>query len=174
MGSLALHAPAGGVADAGVVVERMLGAAPHRGTERRTVQAGTVVLGVSTDPGHRDAHAASGPGRAAVVCGSLDNAAALGRELRRAGHDARDGDPASVLLAAFSAWGPEAARRLRGAFAAAVTDGTTTHVVRDQLGMRPLLVRENGHGVLAASEVKQVIAGAGLERRADPAALADA
>ena len=157
MGSIAVvqhaHATPGGEA-----VERALRAAPHRGEELDVRTFGPVSLGISNAPELRDAWIAAGDGRAAVVTGTLDNAAELGL----------DGvDPAAAVLAAFDAWGEDGPARLRGVFAGAWTDGTRLVVFRDHLGLAPLFHRESEDGLVAATEGKQVAAGAGIARAPD-------
>ena len=58
-------------------------------------------------------------------------------------------------------------RRLRGQFAAAVTDGERIWCFRDQVGFRAVYYREDGFAVHLASEAKQVLAGAGVPREPD-------
>jgi asparagine synthase (glutamine-hydrolysing) len=141
----------------GAAVERGLRAAPHRGDELDVRTVGTASLGISNAPELRDAWLAAEDGRAAVVTGTLDNAAELDL----------DGDPAAAVLAAFETWGEDAPARLRGVFAGAWTDGTKLVVFRDHLGLAPLFHRESEDGLVAATEGKQVAAGAGIAREPD-------
>jgi len=146
----------------------MLRAAPHRGAAFEMHETGRCAVGVSRDPAFPDAWLASENGSAAALVGSLDNAGELVRELVREGVALKgDTDPAHLLLLAFRQWGDHAFGRLRGAFTAAVLTDSTIRCVRDQLGLRPLFYRADGGTFLAATEAKQVVAGAGIAREPD-------
>ena len=71
------------------------------------------------------------------------------------------------MLAAFDAWGDEAPARLRGMFAGAWTDGSSVRLFRDHLGLASLHHRASGETFVAATEAKQVVAGAGVAREPD-------
>ena len=161
MGSIAVVHHASASPD-GEAAERALRAAPHRGEELDVRTIGTISVGISNAPELRDAWLAAGDGRAAVVTGTLDNAAELGLD---------GADPAETVLAAFEAWGEEAPGRLRGVFAGAWTDGTKLVVFRDHLGLAPLFHRESPDGLVTATEGKQVAADAGIDRAPDVEAV---
>jgi asparagine synthase (glutamine-hydrolysing) len=146
----------------GEAVERGLRAAPHRGEELDVRTIGSASLGISNAAELRDAWIAADDGRAAVVTGTLDNAAELGLD---------GADPAAAVLAAFDAWGEDAPARMRGVFAGAWTDGTRLVVFRDHLGLAPLFHHESADGLVAATEGKQVAAGAGIAREPDVEAV---
>ena len=155
MGSLALVIPSSPPSDAGVV-ERMLVAAPHRGTPEDPQAIGHGWCGISTDD--RDqASIASAHGLLAAYVGILDNAVQLATELGLAADPAPS--PARIYLEAFHRWGDAAAARLRGPFAAVLTDGETVRATRDPLGFRSLFYRRDPRGIFVASELKQVMAG---------------
>jgi asparagine synthase (glutamine-hydrolysing) len=143
-------------------VERALRAAPHRGDQLEIDVRDGIGLGISNAPGLVDAWAASRDGKTVILTGSLDNLAELDTEVGRA-----EQGPAETVLAAFETWGAEAPGRLRGVFAGAWTDGREVVVFRDQLGLAPLFHREAPEGFVAATEAKQVAAGAGLAREPD-------
>jgi asparagine synthase (glutamine-hydrolysing) len=143
-------------------VERALRAAPHRGDELDVYVKDRIGLGISNAPGLEDAWAAGRNGKAAIVTGSVDNLAEIETEVGWS-----EGGPAETVLAAFEAWGTEAPGRLRGVFAGAWTDGRELVVFRDQLGLAPLFHREAPEGFVAATEAKQVAAGAGIAREPD-------
>ncbi len=166
MGSIAVVHSAAGPAEA-AAVERALRAAPHRGEELDIVSSGPVTLGVSNAPDLRDAWSATGDGKALVLTGALDNRAEVDSTL---GRPCTDG-PAATVLAAFEAWGAEAPARLRGVFAGAWTDGASLVVFRDHLGLAPLFHRESADGFVAATEGKQVAAGAEIAREPDVEAV---
>ena len=149
-------------------VRRMLDAAPHRGDDQVLERLGRVVLGVCNDTGWTTATLARADGRVAGLCGALDNDEALREELRREGaRPPADRTPAATLLAAHRCWGQEAAHRLRGSFAGVLTDGREVLCFRDQFGARPLFRHDGPGGFFAATEVKQVLAGAGIPREPD-------
>jgi asparagine synthase (glutamine-hydrolysing) len=172
MGSLALKAANDQHADA-AAVDRMLRAAPHRGPATKVVSCGGVALGVANVPGWVDSWICERDGRAAALSGTLDNRLELAAELAQAGATPVGDDPAELVLAAFRHWGEAALPRLRGTFVGAVTDGRATWAFRDQLGSRSLFHRRNGCGFLAASEAKQVAAGADMAREPDLDAVTD-
>ena len=78
-----------------------------------------------------------------------------------------------VVLEAWRCWGPEALRKFRGMFAFALADTATGELVlvRDPLGIKPLLYYQRGEGVIFASELKALLAAAGSELRIEPGAL---
>ena len=160
MGSIVVVHSAGPVERA--AVERALRAAPHRGDQLDLDVRDGIGLGISNAPGLVDAWAARRNGKTAILTGSLDNLADLDAELGRA-----ERGPAEAVLAAFETWGAEAPGRLRGVFAGAWTDGREVVVFRDQLGLAPLFHREAPEGFVAATETKQVVAGASLAREPD-------
>lgn len=163
----AVLGPAGPDSDA---VARMLRAAPHRGTVLETAVHGDWALGVA-NPSERDAwregSLATGPQLAVAAVGSLDDAEALSGELARLGAEPAGDSPAALILAGWEAFGEDLPARLRGVFAAVVTDGRRAWCFRDHVGFRPLFYRVDGRVAFVASEAKQVAAGAGLPREAD-------
>jgi asparagine synthase (glutamine-hydrolysing) len=148
-------------------VRRMLQAAPHRGTQLETREVGSVVLGVSRHEDRDDASISAQNGLVAALAGRLDNEADLRRGLSSNGQPGPGDTQADVLAAAFRRWGAAAPARLRGQFAAAVTDGDQLWLFRDQVGFRAVYYRDDADGFHAASEAKQVVAGAGLSREPD-------
>ncbi|MBI4260075.1 MAG: hypothetical protein HY658_05870, partial [Actinobacteria bacterium] len=166
MGSLlVLHGP--DAPSDGGALRRMVEAAPHRGRACASASVGRAVLGVTFHEDRPDAWVAGHDGTAAAFAGVLDDAEPLAAELRRAGAVLRGPDPASLLLAAFGRWGEGALDRLRGAFTGAVADGEGVRVFRDQFGFRPLYRRAGPGTFVAATEAKQVVAGAGIAREPD-------
>jgi asparagine synthase (glutamine-hydrolysing) len=144
----------------------MLAAAPHRGLRTRTLAFSNCVLGTSAHEDADDTSIAEGDGHAAVLVGRIDNIAELASELGLE-TERRERGEASLIIDAFRLLGPELPKRLRGAFAAAVTDGESLFCFRDHLGFGPLFYRHDGENVFVASEAKQVIAGSGLAATPD-------
>jgi asparagine synthase (glutamine-hydrolysing) len=135
----------------------MLGAAPHRGSRFRSVANGYCALGVSYTDDHIDVSIGTADGISLALAGRVDNLAQIalsfgGREL--------DADPARVLAIAFRAHGGDLPNRLRGTYSIIATDGVSLWCFRDHLGLSPLFYRASGGEVYAASEAKQVAAGA--------------
>jgi asparagine synthase (glutamine-hydrolysing) len=64
-------------------------------------------------------------------------------------------------------YGEELPGQLRGVFSAAISDGSRAYCFRDHLGYRPLFYRDDANGFHAATEAKQVVAGAGIQREPD-------
>jgi asparagine synthetase B (glutamine-hydrolysing) len=148
----------------------MLRAAPHRGTELEVIVYGDWALGVanpSEPEGWREGSLASGSQFAVAAVGTLDDADHLANELVRLGFDPGGASPSALVLAGWEAFGDELPARLRGLFAAIVTDGRHAWCFRDHVGFRPLFYRSDGGAAYVASEAKQVAAGAGLPREAD-------
>ena len=142
-------------------VDAMLAAVPHRGLEVDTITVGRAAFGVRYERSGA-ASVAADDGHVAGIVGCLDNAADLRRELRAAGHHVPDGSAAGVLLAAVRAWGDDGLARLRGSYTGAWFDGTTLRFFRDHFGSRPLYWHHRRGAVFVATEIKQVVAGAGL------------
>ncbi len=166
MGSLVLLLPRSGPPDP-AVGQRMFDAAPHRGTATEAVVHGSCLLGVSTRgdaPG--DASVGVAEGLAAAFVGSLDNVAELAAQLGLPNGE-RSLEPARVVAAAFGRFGEGALQRLRGTFAAAVSDGGRVWCFRDQAGFGQLFYRQDARGLCAATEAKQVVAGSGIGSEPD-------
>jgi len=144
-------------------VERMLVAAPHRGSETLVTTVGDAVLGIAQ--GQWSSLGGHGPWRC-VFLGPLDNGPELAAEL-----GVTSVNTADVVAAAFARWGQGAAKRLRGAFAGIVTDGERGWAFRDHIGGRTFFYRDDGTSWWGATEAKQVLAGADLPRRPDLAAV---
>src|SRR5205085_3581729 len=119
---------------------------------------GRCALGVSTDPTRPDAGLTTSAGLAVAFTGVLDNRSELAAEFGLVGPDAAPATAADVILTAFRLLGEKAPNRLRGAFAAVVTDGRHAWAVRDHIGFGTLFYRVASTGFCAASEAKQVAA----------------
>jgi asparagine synthase (glutamine-hydrolysing) len=167
MGAVAITAPAEAL-PASETVRRMLLAAPHRGNEIQIDVVGRAAFGVANDPELRDAWLARANGRIAAFAGMLDNLHDLTVDLGRiSGTPLANANPADIVLAAFAAWGEGAPSHFRGVFSGAVADEERVWCFRDHLGFKPFFYREDTRGFFAATEAKQVVAGAGISREPD-------
>ena len=112
-------------------------------------------------------------GMTLVYNGELYNYKELRTELVSRGVSFATKSDTEVVLEAWLCWGPEALRKFRGMFAFALADTATGELVlaRDPLGIKPLLYRQRGEGIVFASELKALLAATGSELRIDPGAL---
>jgi len=112
-------------------------------------------------------------GLALTYNGELYNAPALRGELAAAGVRFRGTSDTEVLLEAWRRWGTDCLPRLRGMFAFGIFDERTGDLVlaRDHLGIKPLFLLRRGTGLVFASELKALAAGAGGPLQVDQAAL---
>jgi asparagine synthetase B (glutamine-hydrolysing) len=171
VGAIAVFLPEQGPAQPDIV-RAMTAAAPHRGTRIGTLVHGRCALACSNPEDLPDAEIGTVDNLAVAFVGCLDNAADLARELERGGFaPTRSTQLAAslpaLLAAGFQAYGEDLPARLRGVFAGAITDGERVYCFRDLIGYRPLFYRRDGRGFYAASEAKQVVAGAGIPRAPD-------
>jgi asparagine synthase (glutamine-hydrolysing) len=148
----------------------MLAAVPHRGTARESAAHGDWGLGVvnPTEDGSWAEGSVATRSRFAVACvGTIDNADELTVELEQRRIECAGDTPAELLAAGWDAFGEELPARLRGVFAAVVTDGRRAWCFRDHVGLRPLFYRAEGGAAFIGSEARQVVAGARLKREPD-------
>jgi asparagine synthase (glutamine-hydrolysing) len=123
-------------------------------------------------------HAASGC--AITFNGEIYNFQELRRELESGGESFSSNSDTEVVLKAFVRWGLDVVPRLRGIFAMGIWDprSRSVHLVRDQMGIKPLywtIVRGGplgGETLLFASEVRSLLASGVVPRRLDPAGVA--
>ena len=148
-------------------VRSMFAVAPHRGREVTIHRIGRAFLGVSDHADRREGDVASSDGRAAAFTGSFDNADEIADELSLSRDDPRRLRPAALLLAASESFGDQLPARLRGVFAAAISDGDQVSIFRDQIGFRSLFFRDAPEAFFAATEAKQVVAGARITKEPD-------
>ena len=119
-------------------------------------------MAVSNAEDGRDAWVGVRGDLAVAIVGSVDNAQDLGRELAV---DATD--LPGLLAAGWRRWAQDLPAHLRGVFAGAVSDGRWLTCFRDHVGYRSLFYRSDSGGTYAATEAKQVLAGAGIAREPD-------
>src|SRR5262245_10763897 len=147
-----------------VRVRGMLAAAPHRGTEYRVHVCGNCVLGVSNKNDFLDSTLSQPGDVVAAFSGKLDNAADLYKILTQRGQPPASTAAADVVVSAIKVFGADAPNRMRGVFAGIVSDGRQMWCFRDHLGFKSLYYRDEERGFFAATEAKQIVAGAGLQR----------
>jgi len=116
---------------------------------------------------------ASADGRLAMVFnGEIYNFAQLRRELEQGGVRFRSQTDTEVILELYRRDGIAMLGRLRGMFAIALWDSERQGLLlaRDPFGIKPFYVAEGGDGTLrAASQVKALLAGGGIDTSPDPA-----
>lgn len=143
----------------------MLSTVGHRGRRTEIATTGGVAVGVCRPDAEASASLATHGALVAAVSGTFDNADEP--DLATLEVLAGRRDAAALLLAAYRRWGATAVTRLRGSFSGVVTDGTFVLAFRDHFGARPLFHHESSRGWFAATEVKQIVAGADLPREPD-------
>lgn len=170
-------------------VARVSEALRHRGpdgqgtwsTERREVvfaHRRLAILDLSEAGAQPMVHAASGC--AITFNGEIYNFQELRQELESGGESFSSNSDTEVVLKAFVRWGLDVVPRLRGIFAMGIWDprSRSVHLVRDQMGIKPLywtIVRGGslgGETLLFASEVRSLLASGVVPRRLDPAGVA--
>jgi asparagine synthase (glutamine-hydrolysing) len=111
---------------------------------------------------------------AVVFNGEIYNFQELIAELTRAGHTFCTKSDTEVIVHAWEQWGVECVKRFRGMFAFALWDRTreTLFLARDRLGVKPLYYAVLPDGLaIFGSELKALLAHAGLSREMDPYAV---
>jgi asparagine synthase (glutamine-hydrolysing) len=164
-------------------IDRMLGALQRRGPDSEGVE-----IWPSAVLGHRrlaifdlsDAGAQpmlSGDGRVGVVFnGAIYNFRDLRHELARSGMWFRSDTDTEVLVAGYQAWGIDGlVARLHGMFAFALWDARSARLflVRDRLGVKPLVYRLLPGGGIAFASTVRALRAAGKVSELSPSAVAD-
>lgn len=97
------------------------------------------------------------------------------RELKRelSSYPFKSESDTEVILAAYTAWGDSAWRRLSGMFALALWDEKekSLRLVRDPIGIKPLYYHLSGSRLIFASEIKAILQHPDVLHRIDPLAL---
>src|SRR5262245_29763885 len=146
------------------VIDKMLQAAPHRGSNFCVSSIGSCSLGISNLTSAVDATISKQGSLLAAFNGYLDNAVELNLRLKDLGYLPASEKPADILVASFQAFGLDAPRHFRGAFCAVVTDGRNLWCFRDQVGFQTLFFRDEPKAFFTASEAKQIIAATGISK----------
>lgn len=162
------------------ILDRMTDTLKHRGPDGRGAAViGNVGLGhqrlAILDPSPRGAQPlTSASGRTTIVYnGEVYNFRELRVELEAAGLRFRTTTDTEVIGSAFEHWGVDAFPRLNGIYAFALWDHTARalYLVRDRFGIKPLYVHDDGGTVRFGSEIKAILADAGVPRSPDWAGL---
>lgn len=142
----------------GVWLDRRVGLG-HRRLAVIDVDGGAQPMGVTTEDGPV----------VVTFSGEIYNFRELRTELRAAGHEFRTDGDTEVVLRAYLEWGEDAVTRLAGVFAFGLWDGRSERLllVRDRLGVRPLLYAVTPDGVLFGSEPKALLAHPAADRTVD-------
>lgn len=108
-----------------------------------------------------------------VVNGELYNFRELRNELPD--YPFQTSGDTETLVAAFSKWGPECVKRIKGMFAFALWDKQEEllYICRDRMGVKPLYYHLNDKGIIFASEVRSILASGLVTRKLNKAALPD-
>ena len=171
-----------------VAVGRMIDAQIHRGPDDRGIWSDPgipVTLGhcrlsiIDTSPaGHQPMSYADG--RLWITYnGELYNFKELRAELEWHGCRFRSNSDTEVILAAYAQWGTNCVKRFRGMFAFVLIDrrppsgAPDVLLVRDRLGIKPLLYFENKSAIWFASELRSLLASGHLDKLIDAEALLD-
>jgi asparagine synthase (glutamine-hydrolysing) len=156
------------------VIDTMTDLLQHRGPDGRGVW-----LDARVALGHRRLAILDLSGRAAqpmvsncgrfvlTYNGEIYNYRELQAELEHLGHHFRTTSDTEVLLAAWKEWGMACVERCNGMFAFAIYDSLVGSVtlVRDRLGIKPLVYAEHDGSLLFASEAKSLLAYPHFPRR---------
>ncbi|MGE3616933.1 MAG: asparagine synthase (glutamine-hydrolyzing) [Gemmatimonadales bacterium] len=177
-GILALGGPAPDPAEIAAMTETIR----HRGPDGCGVWLeGPAALGhrrlavIDLSEGGRQPMLSNDGRRILVFNGEIYNYRELRRELEAEGVTFRSQSDTEVLLEGLGRWGTGVVRRLRGMFAFAEYDRERKRLRlgRDRLGVKPLYYFQEPGRIVFGSEIKAILAAAGVERRANPDALAE-
>ena len=139
------------------LARQALAAVPYAVPDVAMRRLGSCLLGLATQPGLPDGSVSAEGSLIAVIDGRLDNVAELYRECVTAGTKPVSATDADVVVAAFRHFGRDVVNRFRGAFAGAVSDGSTLWAFRDHVGFRALFYRDEPEVFVLAHEPRSVI-----------------
>jgi asparagine synthase (glutamine-hydrolysing) len=112
-----------------------------------------------------------------VICfnGEIYNYVELRRELEALGRRFVSTGDTEVLLQGYAQWGDAVVDRLNGMWAFVIVDRQTGRAFgsRDRLGIKPLYLHDTGRELIAASEIKAIVASTRYTVRPDLDAAAD-
>jgi len=110
-----------------------------------------------------------------VFNGEIFNYVELRRRLESLGHRFYTQSDTEVIVHAYEQFGLEFVEELNGQFAIALWDATARRLVlvRDRVGIRPLLYSQTREGLAFASEAKSLFAAQWVRAEIDPLGLAE-
>jgi asparagine synthase (glutamine-hydrolysing) len=166
------------------LVERMTEIMRHRGpdaggvwlNERATVALGNRRLAIlDLDPRSNQPFISDDGTIVLTYNGEIYNFRDLRRKLEAHGHHFRTESDTEVIVHAYQEWGLESVHRFRGMFAFALHDApkNRTWLVRDRLGIKPLLYYEKDGVFAFASELQQFTDTGAFDADLDLSALYD-
>ena len=108
---------------------------------------------------------------AIVFNGEIYNYRELRAQLKKAGCRFRSTSDTEVLLHLYAEQGVSMLDSLRGMYAFVLWDSRkkALFLARDPYGIKPLYYADDGHSIRAASQVKALLAGGGVDTAPDPA-----
>ena len=108
-----------------------------------------------------------------VFNGEIYNYAELRAELSSRGHRFYTHSDTETIVHAYEEWGQDAFGKLRGMFGIALWDmrDRSLLLARDRVGIKPLHYAVAGDRLYFGSEIKSILAGGGIDRQIDFAAL---
>lgn len=112
-------------------------------------------------------------GLSLVFNGCIYNYQELRAELIQKGHRFFSTSDTEVILRGWAEWGRDCFSRFHGMFAVAIHehDSGRVHLARDRFGIKPLYFSEANGKLAFASSLPALLAGGGIDRDIDPAAL---
>jgi asparagine synthase (glutamine-hydrolysing) len=105
--------------------------------------------------------------------GEIYNFVELREELKARGYRFRTASDTEVIAHGYDEWGEDVVQRLNGMFAIALWDTRTETLllIRDRLGVKPLLYAQLGDKLVFASELKALLADPDVPAELDPEGL---
>ena len=150
-------------------VFKMTKAQHHRGPDDRGVlmlsTEPSIVLGqarlsiIDLRPEARQPMIDPQTGNVIVFNGEIYNFSKIRNELENRGHNFFSHSDTEVILHAYSEWGVDCVKRLRGIFAFAIWDkrGNKLFIARDPMGVKPLYYYTCNGDFVFASEVRALL-----------------
>jgi asparagine synthase (glutamine-hydrolysing) len=167
----AIAAFLGDADDPFVLLRPMVAAVPHRGDQTAFVTLRNCSLAAVWNEEAPDVAIGQSGDLAVAAAGRIDNRDELRRDLgtppASTSNEHGDAELVALLATAYKTHGPDFPSQLRGMFAGVISDGSSAFCFRDHLGHKPLFYRHDGRAFWAATEAKQVVAGAGIPREPD-------
>jgi len=163
-------------------VELMLAWMAHRGPDHEAVhEDGPLVLGhrrlsiIDLSPGGHQPMGNEDKTVWVVTNGEIYNHLELREQLQAKGHRFTSRSDAEVLVHGYEEWGDSLPGKLNGMFAFAAWDGRRRKLLlaRDPFGIKPLYYRIQESGLYFSSEIKPLLAVAGITPTVNEAALHD-